>query len=195
MAKRVFFSFHYQDVIDFRANVVRNHWVTKDGGEETGYFDASLWESTKRRGDDALKRLINDGLNGTSATCVLVGSETYTRPWVRYEVLKSMKKGNRLFGIHINGINGRDGTAKDLGPNPFDFMAVHYSTDGRTLTMLEAVGGQWVEYGKIDGSASYSVEQKPQADQGRIYPLSRFYPVYRWNADKGYENFKNWVGN
>lgn len=25
MAKRVFFSFHYQDVIDFRANVVRNH--------------------------------------------------------------------------------------------------------------------------------------------------------------------------
>jgi hypothetical protein len=29
MAKRVFFSFHYQDVIDFRANVVRNHWLTK----------------------------------------------------------------------------------------------------------------------------------------------------------------------
>ena len=25
MAKKVFFSFHYQDVIDFRANVVRNH--------------------------------------------------------------------------------------------------------------------------------------------------------------------------
>ena len=29
MAKRVYFCFHYQDVIDFRANVVRNHWMTK----------------------------------------------------------------------------------------------------------------------------------------------------------------------
>ena len=25
MAKRVYFAFHYQDVIDFRANVVRKH--------------------------------------------------------------------------------------------------------------------------------------------------------------------------
>lgn len=44
MAKRVFFSFHYQDVIDFRANVVRNHWMTKPDREEAGYFDASIWK-------------------------------------------------------------------------------------------------------------------------------------------------------
>ena len=31
------FSFHYQDVIDFRANVVRNHSVTKD--HNGGFFD------------------------------------------------------------------------------------------------------------------------------------------------------------
>lgn len=49
MAKRVFFSFHYQDVIDFRANVVRNHWVTKDR-EEAGYFDASIWEEAQKKG-------------------------------------------------------------------------------------------------------------------------------------------------
>ena len=29
MAKRVFFSFHYKDVVEFRANVVRKHWVVK----------------------------------------------------------------------------------------------------------------------------------------------------------------------
>ena len=28
MAKRVYFAFHYQDVIDFRANVVRKHNFT-----------------------------------------------------------------------------------------------------------------------------------------------------------------------
>ena len=46
MAKRVFFSFHYQDVIDFRANVVRNHKTTKHEG--AGYFDASIWEDAKK---------------------------------------------------------------------------------------------------------------------------------------------------
>ena len=34
MLKRVFFSFHYQDVIDFRANVVRRHWMTKPAKQE-----------------------------------------------------------------------------------------------------------------------------------------------------------------
>lgn len=32
MAKKVFFSFHYQDVVEFRANVVRKHWVLKSDG-------------------------------------------------------------------------------------------------------------------------------------------------------------------
>jgi hypothetical protein len=43
VAKRVFFSFHYQDVTECRANVVRNHWMTKRDREEAGYFDASVW--------------------------------------------------------------------------------------------------------------------------------------------------------
>lgn len=62
MAKRVFFSFHYKDVIDFRANVVRNHNVSEKD-DNGGFFDASIWESAKKQGDIALKRLINGGLN------------------------------------------------------------------------------------------------------------------------------------
>lgn len=68
MAKRVFFSFHYQDVIDFRANVVRNHKTTKHVG--AGYFDASIWEDAKKESDLALKRLINNELKNTSVTAV-----------------------------------------------------------------------------------------------------------------------------
>ncbi len=104
MAKRVFFSFHYQDVIDFRANVVRKHWVAKDSREEAGYFDASIWEEAKKTSDLALKRLINGALDRTTATCVLVGSETYSRRWVRYEIIKSIERGNSIFAVHINGI-------------------------------------------------------------------------------------------
>ena len=80
MAKRVFFSFHYQDVIDFRANVVRNHKTTKH--ESAGYFDASIWENAKKTSDLALKRLINGELQNTSVTCVLVGTHTFERRWV-----------------------------------------------------------------------------------------------------------------
>ncbi|WP_181678543.1 TIR domain-containing protein, partial [Escherichia coli] len=77
MAKRVFFSFHYQDVSDFRANAVRNHWLTKSDRESAGYFDASVWEESKKKGDVALKKLINGALVNTSNTCILVGSNTY----------------------------------------------------------------------------------------------------------------------
>ena len=86
------FSFHYRDVVDLRANVVRNHGLTKD--DNAGFFDASLWESVKRSGPAALKRLINDGLENTSVTCVLIDSESYVRPWVRYELLQSFRRAN-----------------------------------------------------------------------------------------------------
>jgi hypothetical protein len=108
MAKRVYFCFHYQDVIDFRANVVRNHWLTKPDREAAGFFDASLWDTAQKQGDVAIKRLINSGIDGTTATCVLIGSDTYARPWVRYEIMKSFKKGNSIFAIHINSIPGKD---------------------------------------------------------------------------------------
>lgn len=74
MAKRIYFCFHYQDVVDFRANVVRNHWMTKPDREAAGFFDWSLWESAEKTGSTAVKRLINDGLDGSSITCILIGS-------------------------------------------------------------------------------------------------------------------------
>src|SRR3990172_4360489 len=124
MAKRVFFCFHYQDVIDFRANVVRQHWVTKPDREAAGFFDASIWESAKRTGSLAVKRLINSGLDSTLATSVLIGSQTYARPWVHYEILKSFRKGNLIFAVHINSIRGRDQITKTRGPNPLNYVGV-----------------------------------------------------------------------
>ncbi|MBK7818307.1 MAG: TIR domain-containing protein [Sphingobacteriaceae bacterium] len=83
-----------------RVNVVRNHHITKDAGE-AGFFDASIWEDAKKHGDDSIKRLINTNLNNTSVTCALIGTNTWSRRWVRYEILKSYDRGNTLFGVHI----------------------------------------------------------------------------------------------
>lgn len=193
MAKRVFFSFHYQDVIDFRANVVRKHWVAKADREEAGYFDASIWEEAKKTSELALTRLINGALDNTSATCVLVGSQTYARPWVRYEIIKSVCKGNRVFAVHINQIKGKDQLTKSNGPNPFDYLALKYSDDGRKVEVFEAKDGKWVVYAKLSG---YTLK-KTAAEQrwGKLFKLSALgYKSYCWSEDDGYKNFADWAG-
>ena len=193
MAKRVFFSFHYEDVANFRANVVRNHWITKPDREICGYYDASIWESARKKGDVALKRLINGGLDQTSNTCVLIGSRTYERPWVRYELLKSFKKGNHLFGVHINSIEDKDGNTKTSGPNPLEYVGVTFSESGKQATIWEKVSDSWKKYEKIDSSASYRVNVGDEY-RGNGYNLSQFYSTYNWVTDDGYENFSDWVG-
>lgn len=194
MAKRVFFSFHYQDVIDFRANVVRNHWMTKPDRENAGFYDASIWEEAKKTGDVALKRLINSGISGTSSTCVLIGSNTYLRPWVRYEIMRSFKKGNSICGVHINSIKGRDQKVKVQGKNPFDYLAVSYSDSGKTVTLYEWKNGEWSKYTQLDGSASYWLDTPIRKEmRNNFYQLSKLFSVYDWNKNDGYNNFSDWV--
>ncbi|MBW0298735.1 hypothetical protein B4P00_21435 [Shewanella xiamenensis] len=192
MARRVFFSFHYQDVSDFRANVVRNHWQLQPNREISGYYDASIWESAKKQGDVALKRLINSGLDQTSNTCVLIGSQTYQRPWVRYELLKSFKKGNHIFGVHINSIKDKNQRTKIKGANPLEYVGVSFSDSGLTATLWEKVNGQWEKYSAIDGSASYRTAVAKKF-WGQGYNLSHFYKTYDWVADDGYNKFSGWV--
>jgi hypothetical protein len=192
MAKRVYFAFHYQDVIDFRANVVRNHWVTKEHRDDAGYFDKSIWEEAKKPSGIGLKRLINNGLENTSVTCVLIGSQTYARPWVRYELLKSFKRGNVLMGVHVNSIKGKDQKIKPLGPNPLHYLGVTYSKDGKTATLWEKNGDKWAEYTEIDGTASYAVDV-PEPYRGKAYNFGQFYKTYDWVANDGYNNFASWV--
>src|SRR5215216_8153215 len=103
MVRRVFFSFHYQRDI-FRVNVVRNSWLTHPDREVAGYWDASLWESVRRQGDDALRRLVEGGLQNTSVTAVLIGAETATRRWVQYEIFRSYQLGKGIIGIRIHNI-------------------------------------------------------------------------------------------
>jgi hypothetical protein len=189
MAKRVYFAFHYQDVIDFRANVVRNHNFV-GGIEKAGYFDASMWEQAKNTNKLALKRLINSELQNTSVTAVLVGSQTYARPWVRYELLKSIEKGNYVIGVHINSIPGKDQRTKPLGPNPFDYVGLEISQDGTRGRPTEWDGTKWTYYPELD---AFSINQQGSGERGKHLPLSHWYKTYDWINDSGYDNFGSWI--
>ncbi|MBL0112520.1 MAG: TIR domain-containing protein [Saprospiraceae bacterium] len=190
MAKRVFFSFHYQDVSDFRANVVRQHWVCKPDREVAGFFDASIWESAQKVGDTALKKLINENIHGTSNTCILIGSDTYSRRWVRYEIFRSFHSLNHLFAVHINSIRDKDRNFKTNGPNPLNYAGIHVSSDGITVQPKE-LNYYWensIDYPK------WNLET-PMAPKFRnsFHVFSDIFPEYDWMNDDGYNNFSSWV--
>lgn len=191
MSKRVFFSFHYQDVIDFRANVVRNHKLTKNNN--AGYFDASIWEEAKKDSSIALKKLINSELENTSITCVLIGTETYKRPWVRYEIFRSIYRGNNIIGVHINGICDKYGKTKTLGENPFDYIGIEFNQDGSKYAFTEYKNGEWYYFEEIDSTRFFKNEYFNKNNAGKHIKLSNLFTVYNWTKDDGYENFSNWI--
>ena len=108
--RRVFFSFKYEDVS--RAMIVRNSWITQ-GKEAAGFVDAANFEEIKRQGDAAILRWINNQLNGTSVTVVLVGQDTCNSRWVRYEIKRSIEIGNGLLGIDISKIKDFQGNTTE----------------------------------------------------------------------------------
>ena len=140
MARRVFFSFHYQNDI-WRVNQVRNSHVV-EGCAAAGFQDASLWEEALRRGDAAVKRLIDQGLNGTTVTAVLIGEHTASRPYVDYEIERSLQRGNGLLGVRIHNLKNQHGWTSNAGPVPPRLV----SAGAPVYTWVDAATfGVWVE--------------------------------------------------
>ncbi len=147
MARRVFFSFHF-DRDSWKVGQVRNCNALL-GYDQPPFLDWADWEAVKRKGEQAIQNWIDNQLKGTSVTVVLVGGETHTRDWVKYEIQQSRKKGNGMFGIILTGMKDRDGSidyseAKDVfqaagiqkGTYPFYHWINHNGRDNI---------GAWVE--------------------------------------------------
>lgn len=116
MARKVFFSFHYaRDA--WRVGQVRNSNVITNL-DKSPFYDKAEWESIKRNGDQAVKDWIDSQLSGTSVTVVLIGAETASRKWVKYEINKSIELGKGLLGIDISKIKDRNGETDPTGANP-----------------------------------------------------------------------------
>lgn len=191
MAKRVYFGFDYDDVKSFRANVVRNHDLLKRDVEGVGFYDASIWEDAELHGADAVKRLINTNLENTSATCILIGTRTWQRRWVRYEIMKSYDRGNLLLGIHINGITDKNQQKFAQGKNPFTQLGFYINDSGRLTYYERDDAGEWQVYQDLP-SKSTSFDRKYW---GKGYTLADWVPCHDWITDNGYQNFPTWVEN
>ncbi|MBB2778171.1 UNVERIFIED_ORG: hypothetical protein HNP28_003516 [Comamonas terrigena] len=101
MARKVFFSFKYDDVQ--RAMNVRNSNVIT-GAIKSGFIDKADFEEVERKGDNAIRAWIDKQLEGTTVTVVMIGANTNKSRWVKYEIDQSINRGNGILTIDISKI-------------------------------------------------------------------------------------------
>lgn len=126
MARRVFFSFHYQRDI-WRVNQIRS-MPNVIGSAAAGFQDASLWEEARKKGDAAIKKLIDDGLQNTSVTVVCIGARTAGRKYINYEISKSIERGNGVLGIQIHHLENQSGETDPPGETPTKLTTAGFKT-------------------------------------------------------------------
>ena len=167
MARHVFFSFHF-DRDYWRVGQVRSSWVVSGKREAQPFLDSAGWEKVKNQGNKAIKNWIDTNLSGKSVTIVLIGNQTHTREWVKYEVDESHRLGKGMLGIFINRMKDNKQQSDLYAPNVFDLWTFEQKNP-----FASAV---W-------GTVPSSVRRK----------YSSKYPVYDWVAQDGRANINNWI--
>ena len=190
--RRVFFSFYFEEDI-LRSSIVRKSYMFRPGRKlpTANFYDKSLWESSKRQGEDSLKRLIREGMAGSSVTCVLAGTNTWQRPWVRYEIARSLVCGNGLFAVHIHNVKDANVGIALPGPNPLHFMGLELRPDGRG-NICELIGDQWYlfDWHKVPVRWPRWL-RKPNV--GHLCPLSNGTRAYDYHFEDGYNGLAEWA--
>jgi len=205
--RKAFFSFNFDDVI--RVNVVRNAWkiTHPDNAMMRSFYDSSLWESKKLEGDPAVKKLIRDGVCYTSAVCVLVGSETWQRRWVKYEIARAIVDERGLLAVHLNSIRHHQTlTTHTRGYNPLSILGVGKVQDGflnparyylfENTRVFSPATGQYVYAWRRYTDYTDPVK-KPRwlndCAPGQVVLLSTNAIEYDWIAGEGHKNIGAWI--
>ena len=128
MARRIFYSFHYDGDRD-RVAQVRNMGVV----EGTPIASDHDWEQIKRGGDRAIQNWIDGQMKGTTCCVVLIGRGTANRKWVNYEIDQAWKQKKGVVGIHIYELKNLQGEKSTKGANPLDYVSI---SPGRSVSSV-----------------------------------------------------------
>ena len=129
MARKVFYSFHYEPD-NWRVSTVRNIGAIEDNKPATD----NAWETVTKAGDAAIKKWIADQMFGRTCTVVLVGSGTANRKWINHEIIKSWDDQLGVVGIHIHGLKNSNQQTSTKGANPFE--SIGYGSTGKKLSSI-----------------------------------------------------------
>lgn len=196
--RKAFFSFHFDDIM--RVNNVRNAWkiTHPDSPQMRSFYDSSLWESRKLEGAESLKRLIREGVENTSAVCVLVGTHTWNRRWVRYEIARSIIDNRGLLAVHINGlVHHQRRQADPWGLNPLDYIGVGKIQRNALAIpqyyLFEKAGdGLWDRYQDYTPAVKLPA-WLPDCEPGKVSPLSSGAATYDYISQHGHSAIGSWI--
>lgn len=91
-------------------------------------FQLEYWRTfqlvSTRKGDDSIKRWIDTHMDYRSCVIVLIGSDTASRKWCRYEIKHAWKEGKGVVGIYVHNLKNIDGEQDIKGDNPFKLFCV-----------------------------------------------------------------------
>jgi hypothetical protein len=204
--RKAFFSFHFDDIM--RVNNVRNAWkiTHPDSSLNRSFYDSSLWEARKLVDPEGIKQLIRSGVLRTSAVCILVGSMTWDRRWVRYEIARAIIDGRGFLTVHLNGINHHQTKGPHpRGRNPLAHMGIAKLQPNKRLPpqyylcemnlVPDGYGGlieQWSRYGDYTLSVKKPVWLTgPSVNE--VMPLSVDAAEYDYEQDHGHRNIGSWI--
>ncbi len=134
MARRLFFSFHFERDV-WRVQQVRQSWRFTDLELPT-FYNATQWEDVKRGGDAAIKKFINDGISRATCTVLLVGAQTASRDWVKYEIQESYKADKGLVTVYIHDIKNQSQQTDTRGVNPLSNFQIEQGGQKVLLSSL-----------------------------------------------------------
>lgn len=140
LARSVFYSFHYDRDV-YRVQLVRNIRAL----EGQPLLNAQGWEQVRRHGKQAIRNWIHKEMAYKKAVIVLIGHQTATRPWVKYEIEKAWNDKKPLLGVRIHGLSSM-GAVDHPGANPFN-PSIHIPTFDPSVLGWD---------GKIDSKATYT---------------------------------------
>lgn len=124
--RQVFFSFHYSRD-SWRAAMVRNMRKV----DKSSTFSDNDWEEVRYKSESRIKEWIDSQMAMRSCIIVLVGAETSSRKWVKYEIEKAMELRKGIVGIRINKLEDSSGQQDREGSNPFYSV---YTNSGQRLS-------------------------------------------------------------
>ena len=123
-----------------------------------GFDDKARWDAVFREGPDAVHRLIDDALKGTSVTVVLIGEHTAERKYVDYAIEQSIERQNGIVGIFIDDLTDENGKPGARGPVPYEAEAAEKLEAGGYQThpwdrsnfsdWVEAAATEWRRYAR-----------------------------------------------
>ncbi|MCA8830151.1 TIR domain-containing protein [Hymenobacter pini] len=150
MARRVFFSFHFQRD-SHRVSQIRNCNVISNHFEEVPFLDHAKWETIERQGDTAIRNWIDSNMHGASVIVVLAGYETYNRRWVKYELEKAHSENRGIVCIDMAGMKNMFGHIDPSGINP---LATAKDSSGRSLASL----GKYKTYSWLGDLGRFNID-------------------------------------